>query len=188
MRRLLAELKGEPVDLRKTWASYSTDLYRFCSQLCRNPDDAEDLAQDTMVSALRSMHQIRRPERVGPWLRRIALNRWLRIREERRVVLLGESLAAMAPAVPDPGPSEVERLAFEGALQRLPEQLRDAFVLVRIEGLKYREAAQLLEVPIGTVQNRVYEAMKFLQDWHARLNGEAVPRERKKRRRGRARS
>ncbi len=72
---------------------------------------------------------------------------------------------APEPADPhgDPGLATLRRMTLEAALATLPSELYEAFVLVKSEGLKYREAALVLGVPQGTVQSRVHDAVQKLR-------------------------
>jgi RNA polymerase sigma-70 factor, ECF subfamily len=168
-------LSGSRPDPSRWLADHSSDLFRFCERLCRNADDAEDLAQDAMVLAIRNAHQLRDPDRVGWWLRRIAFHRWLRVQQERRRAAVVEAATA-APPVPDPAPDRVNRMVYDRAVASLPDRLRLPFELVRIDGFKYREAAELLELPTGTVQCQVHEAMRRLQEWYAAAERMQTPK------------
>lgn len=128
-------------------------------------DQADDLAQTTCARALEKAAAFQPGTHVDRWLfvmaRRIWLNelRAARVRRGAGVVPVEDAdLAAPAPGV------ETNILAAEvlSAMQALPEALRETALLVYVEGLSYREAAELLEVPIGTVMSRLAAARKKL--------------------------
>ena len=144
------------------YATYGDRIYRFCFRLTGRAADAEDLAQEVFVAAYRGLGGFEGRSSVATWLYRIALYRWRRMREARRhePAALDEELAGTWP---DPARATVARLSLEAALGTLPDSLREAFLLVKAEGLKYREAAEALDIPQGTVQGRVHEAVHRLR-------------------------
>jgi RNA polymerase sigma-70 factor, ECF subfamily len=144
------------------YAEYGDRIYRFCYRLCGHTADAEDLTQEVFLAAYQSLPRFAGRSSVATWLYRIALYRWRRLHGARRpeTVPLDEELAAVSP---DPAGAGIERISLERALAVLPDALRDAFLLVKAEGLKYREAAAVLGIPQGTVQSRVHDAAVMLR-------------------------
>jgi RNA polymerase sigma-70 factor (ECF subfamily) len=131
-------------------------LRRFARTLARSPHDADDLVQIAVERALRRIDQWRPDSNLLSWLFGIVRNAWIdeaRARARRSKVLLPEEAAV------DVGEASTERaselLAIQAALERLPEEQRSAIGLVLVEGLSYREAADVLEVPIGTLTSRL---------------------------------
>jgi RNA polymerase sigma-70 factor (ECF subfamily) len=137
-------------------------LYGFCLRLTAGCiDDAEDLTQETLLAAFSSLPRFVGKSSVRTWLYRIAVHRWRHLREKRGPATL--PLALDGPAQPDGAAASVVRLSLLAALQSLPEAQREAFLLVKAEGLTHREAAAVLQVPLGTVQSRVHEATHRLR-------------------------
>jgi len=141
-------------------------LRRYARALTRNGDIADDLVQDTLVRALRSEHLFHGGD-VRSWLYTILtnLNR-NRLRSlARRPVLspLGDNDAADQSG-PEAGQRDIER-----ALATLVEDQRNALLLVALEGLSYREVAEVQGVPIGTVMSRLARARAQIK---AYLDGE----------------
>jgi RNA polymerase sigma-70 factor (ECF subfamily) len=152
---------------------YGDRIFRFCYRLCGHREDAEDLAQEALILAWKSLPQFQGRSSLATWLYRIALNRWRRTRRPPPSDAdFDEATAA------DPTANRLLRLSLDRAMAELPETLRTAFVLVKAEGLKYREAAEVLDVPQGTVQSRVHEATLRLR---ALLSEELKPGEREER-------
>jgi RNA polymerase sigma-70 factor (ECF subfamily) len=151
--------RGDPGSFEALYEQYGSRVYRFCFRLCGHVADAEDLAQEVFVAAYQGLERFEGRSTLATWLFRIALFRWKRLRSGHRpeTVSLDEGLEVAATA-PDPGFVGVERLLLDQALAALPPDLHEAFLLVKVEGLKYREAAVVLGVPQGTVQYRVHEA------------------------------
>jgi RNA polymerase sigma-70 factor (ECF subfamily) len=139
-------------------------LYRYAYRLTGQPADAEDLTHDTFVKAQTHLAQLRDPGRAKPWLFSILRNAYLhRIRsdrQERRVPLddvgdLAEPLPGDLPAV-DP-----ERL--QEALSELPEVFRTPIILYYFEDFSYRDIADQMDLPIGTVMSRLARAKAHLR-------------------------
>lgn len=162
--------RGEPADFDGLCAEFRPRIYRFCYRLCNDPTDAEDLVQDVLLLAYRSLAGLESPAAIKTWLYRIALHRWLRVRRRRGpgTVSLAEPLGLHGP--PLDAAQHLDRLLLEHALTCLPDPLWQALILVKYEELTYREAAGVLGVPQGTVQWRVHEAL-------LRLRKELLPTE-----------
>jgi len=139
-------------------------LRRFARTLARNPHDADDLVQLAVERALTRLDQWQPGTRLDSWMFGIMKNAWIdevRSRQRRDRVLapaeLGESVADASSE------SHIDRLSLEAALERLPEEQRLAVALVLVEGLAYKEAAAVLEVPIGTVTSRLARGREALE-------------------------
>lgn len=139
-------------------------LRRFARALSRNAHDADDLVQVSVERALLHLDQLRPEARLDSWMFGIVRNAWIdetRSRKRRDKLLapeeLGEQVADSSSEAP------IQRLSIEAALQRLPEEQRLAVALVLVEGLAYKEAAAVLEVPIGTVTSRLARGRETLE-------------------------
>lgn len=130
-------------------------LRRYARALTRNADTADDLVQDTLVRALRSEHLFHGGE-LRSWLYTILtnLNR-NRLRSLARRPVLTQIGENDAPDIagPEAGGRDIER-----ALAGLAEDQRTALLLVVLEGLSYREVAEIQGVPVGTVMSRLARA------------------------------
>lgn len=142
-------------------------LRRMARVLAWEPADADDLTQLTVERALLRRDQWRPGTRLDSWMFRIMRNAWIdeaRARQRRGRVLAPPEAGVLAA---DPSaPSLEARLqasAVERALEALPEDQRLAVALVLIEGLSYQEAADSLEVPIGTLTSRLARGRATLQ-------------------------
>lgn len=138
------------------------NLRRYAISLTRQPDLADDLMQITVEKALRQRRQYDSTQKLAPWLLRILRNAW--IDETRRQAARGphSDVDDSAPELVTEGEANLEirleaRQTLE-AIDALPEGQRDAMVLVCVEGLSYREAAEVMDVAIGTVMSRLARA------------------------------
>jgi RNA polymerase sigma-70 factor (ECF subfamily) len=148
--------------------------YNLARWLAGNPHDAEDIAQESSLRALRSLDAFRGGD-PRAWLLRIVRNTAYTYMRKRRSIPEPEVDVA-APANPETialRNIDVETIRRE--LGRLPAEHREVLVLREMEGLAYRDIAEVMEVPIGTVMSRLARARKELR---ARLSDMAPDEER----------
>ena len=156
---------GEVGGFDAFYAEYGSRLYRFCYRLCGSKADAEDLTQEVFLAAFQGIERFESRASVATWLCRIAIYR------HRRLKNRGENLALdEMPDLADNKNDEVTKIALESALTALPENLRIAFLLVKSEGFKYREAAEILAIPQGTIQYQVSEAITRLREMLGKMD------------------
>ena len=145
-------------------ATLTPRLWRFALRLTRNSHDAEDLMQRAYVRALERRHQWQPATSLLSWLFAIEYSLWmneLRSPQRRRTGSLEseDEWSNLADANPhaDPEYATVCKQVM-AAVQALPEAQRLVITLVAVEGLSYREAADVLDIPIGTVMSRLARA------------------------------
>ena len=139
-------------------------LRRFARNLTRNPHDADDVVQIAVERALTRLDQWRSDARLDSWMFKIVRNAWideLRARGRRDKIFLAEEAGDNIGT--DSMARETELLSVQSAMARLPEDQREAVSLVLVEGLPYREAAEVLDVPIGTLTSRLARGREALQ-------------------------
>lgn len=140
-------------------------LRRYARALSGNSALADDLVQDTIERALRQWEGLRDLQRLAPWLRSILHN--LYIDELRRVRMRGreEEVGKLADdlALSTPVPDGVATVDFSRALASLSVEHRQVLVLVGIENRNYREVADELGIPIGTVMSRLARGRERLR-------------------------
>jgi RNA polymerase sigma-70 factor (ECF subfamily) len=149
-------------------------LRRFAIALTGDLDQADDLVQETCARALSRIEQYQEGTRLDSWMYRIAQNLWFDRARARKV--RGEQVtvdAAEVLAGADGRDVMESRLTLDevnAAMSQLPDEQRVLIALVCIDGLSYKEAAEITHTPIGTVMSRLARARKEL---HARLEGPA---------------
>jgi RNA polymerase sigma-70 factor, ECF subfamily len=136
-------------------------VWRFLRHLLGDADLAADVMQETFVRVHRSLSGFRHESRFTTWLFRIARN--AAIDEQRR--LTRRRRAASLDQRPPPSPDASLGAELRAALEDLSTDLREPFVLVEVFGMRYREAAEVLGVPEGTVKSRVFRARAALVAW-----------------------
>lgn len=160
-------------ELRHQIVALLPRLRRFAYALTGDRDRGDDLVQDTCVRALSKQEQWQAGTRLDSWLYRIAQNLWFdRIRAGK---VRGDQVGIDAV---DNLPGEDGRSITEGrstlnvvskAIEQLPPDQKILVVLVCIDGLSYKEASDVLEIPIGTVMSRLARARRAL---HAATHAE----------------
>ena len=143
-------------------------LRRLARVMARDFADADDLVQLSVERALGRRDQWRPGTRLDSWMFRIMKNAWIdetRARTRKgRVVESGLQSENIADASVATMEIRLEAAAAERALAQLPEDQRVAVALVLIDGLSYREAAEVLEVPVGTLTSRLVRGRMALQE------------------------
>ena len=129
-------------------------LRRFARTITRNPHDADDLVQVTVERALLKFGQWKEEARLESWMFGIMRNAWI---DEVRARVRRDRVFAPAEAGENVGAStsDQDAIALQSAMAQLPEEQRMAIGLVLVEGLSYKEAAEVLDVPIGTLTSRL---------------------------------
>ena len=134
-------------------------LRRFAYGLSRAPADADDLTQMTVERALRSRHQWQPGTSLDSWLYRIMRNLWIDTVRARGRIEQRQAPAEVGDRVghdPVPGmEAAIDLRRVMAAMDQLPDEQREVVALILIEGFGYREAAEMLDLPIGTVSSRL---------------------------------
>lgn len=159
---------GDPEAVERFVGALHRDVRRFVAYLSADPQAADDLAQDTFLRALGSLHRFEGRSSARVWLLSIA----------RRAVIDNYRYASARPRLADVDdwqdaaeraqerglPGFEDGIALADLLSALPAERREAFVLTQLVGLPYAEAAELSGCPVGTVRSRVARARAALVD------------------------
>ena len=174
-------MSAPPPGVRELIDSHYEALYRYAYRLAGNSSDAEDLTQDTFGKAITTLGQLRDPERAKPWLFRILRNLYLhRIRDERRKKLIPlDAIGDLAEEAPD-APPVVDPATLQDALDGLDETFRTPLILFYFEDFSYRDIAEQMDLPIGTVMSRLARGKGYLKAALAPgSDSAAVPKDRR---------
>ena len=142
-------------------------LYRFAVSLCKDPYEAEDLVQETMIKAFRAYDRFKNGTNAKAWLMTILRNTFLNTK--RGVGTPGffvpgelEEMAGQSDTAKDVQVALDAKSAMD-ALNALPEDFRTPVVLCDVEGMSYQQIAQIMDCPIGTVMSRIYRGRRMLR-------------------------
>ena len=140
-------------------------LYRYAYRLSGTAADAEDLTQETFGKALARLPQLREPERAKAWLFRILRNLYLhKVRDQKRHRVV--PLDAVGDLVGRDGEAampEIDPAKLQQALNELDEAFRTPIILFYFEEFSYRDIAEQMDLPIGTVMSRLARAKAYLR-------------------------
>lgn len=140
-------------------------LRRYARALTRNADRADDLVQDCLERAIRKRALWAPKGTVEAWLFKMLVNLWRN--DARTTRRRGEHVPIdgllMEPAVPAAQPGRIALAEMSRALDRLPDEQREALLLVVLEGKPYGEAAEILGIPLGTLMSRISRARAALK-------------------------
>ena len=168
---------GSGGDFERDVVPFLGQLYPAALRMTRNPSDAEDLVQETSYKAYAAYHQFRPGTNLKAWLHRILANTFIngyrkRRREPRQAAggelqdwqLSGDPLAAQARSAEAEALDRLTDSEILRALRDLPEEFRVAVYLADIEGYAYKEIAEIMGTPIGTVMSRLHRGRGRLRD------------------------
>jgi len=177
-QRLIAEcLQGRTEAFGELVRRYQDRLYNSVFRLVGNPDDAYDVVQDAFLSAYQSLAAFKGGAQFFTWMYRIAVNTAITHKRKRKVVLrLHAAGPDGEPAMDPPDPSESNRPDYaaemaeeekkvHAALAQLTDEHRTVLVMKDLDGMKYEEIAEVLDVPVGTIRSRIHRARTELRQF-----------------------
>ena len=159
---------------------HMSSLYNAALRMTRNPSDAEDLVQETYLKAYRGFGGFQEGTNLKAWLYRILTNTFInnyrskkRRPEETELDdlenlylyrrLSGSQGATAGRSAEDEVLDRITESEVKEAIEALPEQFRMAVLLSDVEGFSYKEIAEILDIPIGTVMSRLHRGRRALQ-------------------------
>lgn len=174
-RRLIMEcVQGRTESFGQLVRRYQDRLFNAVYRVLDNAEDTADVVQEAFLNAYQSLNSFKGDSEFFTWLYRIAFNAAITLKRKRRSVLSfewGREEGTHEPFDPSPftQPGEAierseEEAKLQAALNRLSAEHRTVLILKDIEGQKYEEIAEILDVPIGTIRSRLHRARLELKD------------------------
>ncbi|NLF70649.1 MAG: sigma-70 family RNA polymerase sigma factor [Candidatus Anammoximicrobium sp.] len=147
-----------PLDIGTLVVDHHRDVYRYAYRLAGRQDDAEDLTQQTFLIAQQRLHQVRQPERVRSWL--FAILRTCYLKSERKSVPLpATGIELDVDSIPDGAADQpIDEELLQSVIDELPDEFKLVLVMFYFEECSYKEIAEKLQIPIGTVMSRLTRA------------------------------
>ena len=173
-----AVLGGDPEAYRVLVERYERRIYYVVYGMVRNSEDARDLAQECFVKAFQNLHRFRLDSKFYTWVCRIAMNlsidhlRKMKHRghsefDEMRGRSEGAQVVRLHSKPVDPSEQAIQKQLMGqimDAVEQLPDDQRQVLILRELEDMPYKEIAEILDVPEGTIMSRLYYARRRLQD------------------------
>jgi RNA polymerase sigma-70 factor (ECF subfamily) len=185
---------ADQADFERDALQYAKQLYSAAMRMTRNPSDAEDLVQETFLKAYRAYGTFEEGTNLKAWLYRILTNTYInKYRKDSRrptEVDLGtvedfylyrrvgsEESAEAARTTEERVLDGLVEADIKAAVEDLPENFRLPVLLADLEGFSYKEIAEILDIPIGTVMSRLHRGRKAMQKslWEFAVNRGLVP-------------
>lgn len=158
---------------KENWADFEAEaiphmpgLFRVARWLVRGSDEAEDLVQETLSQALRSFHRYERGTNCRAWMTKIMYHvngKRLRKLGKLRMVEDTEEMIAETIAFEPSIPQNIRDEDVLSALEKIPDSFRQIVILADVEEFTYREIADMLQIPAGTVMSRLHRGRKLLR-------------------------
>ncbi len=171
--------RGDRAAFSQLVDEYKDKIYSYVSRMLNDPYEAEDVTQEAFLRAYRSLPRFRGASSFHTWLYRIAGNLAIDVVRKRKrtepTYSLDEPLESddgeYEREIPDDSGSPEEtsttretQVAVRRAIVELPEKLRDVMILYELQGETYEDIAEILNVPLGTVKSRLFNARSRLKD------------------------
>jgi RNA polymerase sigma-70 factor (ECF subfamily) len=169
-----ATLKGAQEAFGVLVTRYQRPAYLVALSVTGNPEDAEDVAQEAFLVALRRLEDNRDPERFGGWFLTIVRNRARNLLRRERIRKTEDLTPEIAPGQGGPGEDLARweiREHIEQALEGLSDVRKEVLFLHDLEGWKHREIGERLGIPDGTVRSHLHFARKYLRERLTALQG-----------------
>lgn len=171
-KMVAAACNGDKAAGERLLQGIQTRVYQFILRQAASTQDAEDLTQETLLEVYRNLQHFQGSSRFSTWVLGIAQNRVRNYHNRSATFRFPTTDTEVLETLPEPraGPEESYLISSRiQALQRgfadyLTPDLREALTLVSLEGMGYEDAAEILNLPVGTVKTRVFRARKMLKN------------------------
>ncbi len=160
--------KSHVEDFEAVALPHLADIYRSASFLVQNQSDAEDLVQEVYLEGWKSFHRFQPGTNCRAWLFRIMFNRLHHLRRRlaktSRTAPLGSAGEEDSVTAETPVPAEIRDEDVLSALSKLPVEYREVVLMADVEEFSYKEVAEALKIPLGTVMSRLSRGRKLLRE------------------------
>ena len=178
-QQLIQRLKaGDQHSFKTVVDTYQNIIYNTCLGIVKNENDAEDLAQDVFIQVYQSIQSFKGDSKLLTWMYKIAISKCLDFERKKKrkkrfgfvKSIFGENneLVVDTPDFEHPGiqldQKENAKVLFK-TLEQLPENQRIAFVLNKLDGLSYKEVADIMETTVSTIESLLHRAKKNLKKY-----------------------
>lgn len=182
-RTLIADFQGGDYHAFDTlYERYARRVLAFACQITGDPSEAEDLTQEVFIGAFKGLQGFRNQSRVLTWLFSIAVRRWRDKQRHQEPKTVPYPMEGDLERLADPSlrhndllQNSMERVSLQEVVAGLNAPLREAFWLVVVQELTCREAAQVLNCPLGTIKWRAAEALRQVRAGMQAKEEENVP-------------
>lgn len=169
--------QGQKEKFGELMKRYSAKLFRYGRQFLKNSDNIEDVVQDVFIKTYQNINSFDTTQRFSPWIYRIAHNTYINAIKKQNSgplylfdfdTLISHTAIEEDPMVKEREQKEIKEIVDKG-LSEIEPKYREILVLYYIEDFSYKEIADILKVPMGTVGVRVMRAKKILKDRYDEL-------------------
>ena len=162
-------LEGDIKAQYQLYKKYSLAMYNIAIRLLNNKMDAEDILQESFVTAFSRLEELQSRKVFGSWLKRIVINKCISLHRKRKIAF--EEIDEERHGEPEPrdeGPYELDPSLVHRAIRELPEKGRMVLVLRALEGCSHKEIAESLDISVSTSKTQYSRALSLL---HKKLKG-----------------
>ncbi|MFK7819847.1 MAG: RNA polymerase sigma factor [Planctomycetaceae bacterium] len=172
----MSDPDATPLEISALIDEHYTFVFGFLYRLCGSRADAEDLTQQTFLSAHSNLGQLRDSRKARGWLCTIGRNAFLKLVTKRKTSSVNlDSLPEVAQETNSD--TEIDGEQLQSLLNQMPEEFRSTVVLFYYESCSYREIAERMDIPIGTVMSRLARAKAWLRRRLGAVRGEQTSAE-----------
>ena len=154
--------RSSELDLELIVRQHYDAVFRFCARRV-GPDRAADVSQETFLTAQKVLHKYRGDSTVSTWLLGIANNECRRYSRSKSHDALAIEILPDIVGTEGETNQIIDRHALSQAMQKLSDEHREIVILHELDGLTYEEAAEVLQIPVGTVKSRLHHAFQQLR-------------------------
>lgn len=157
--------KGDEQAMFSIYKQYVDGMYNVCVRMLVNTQDAEDVIQESFVSAFEHLKTFKGKASFGSWLKRIVINKSINFLKTKRYdLMINENIEAMEDETEECEVPEIEWAEIQQHIKNLPPKARVVFTLYLLEGYKHKEIAKLLNISESTSKSQYIRAKSILRN------------------------